>query len=55
MNGGLDNKFKKDVWYDLLLPEISISTTRDKALHDHRRRIWNHGFTNKGGNLISCW
>lgn len=48
INGGLDNKFTKDAWYDLLLPRVSINTTRDKAFHDHRRRIWNYGFTNKG-------
>ena len=42
----------KAVWYDLLLPELAVNTTRDKPLHDQRRRIWDHGFTTKGQSLL---
>ena len=37
----------KAVWYDLLLPEIALNTTRSKPDHDKRRRIWDHGFSAK--------
>ncbi|KAI1270202.1 cytochrome P450 [Xylariaceae sp. FL1019] len=30
----------KSEWYDLLFPESSLLTTRDRALHDERRRDW---------------
>lgn len=35
------------MWYDFLLPEVAVNTTRDKEKHDQRRRIWDHGFTTK--------
>ena len=38
----------KAVWYDILSPDVLINTTRDKQLHDARRKIWNHGFSTKG-------
>ena len=38
----------KAVWYDLLLPELAVNTTRDKSMHDQRRRVWDHGFSTKG-------
>lgn len=38
----------KAVWYDILHPDVLVNTTRDKQLHDSRRRIWDHGFTTKG-------
>ena len=44
---GPGNSCTKAVWYDLLLPELAINTTRSKAEHDKRRRIWDHGFTTK--------
>lgn len=45
---GPGNTCSKAVWYDFLLPEVAVNTTRDKAAHDQRRRIWDHGFTKKG-------
>lgn len=42
----------KAVWYDFLLPEVAVNTTRDKEKHDQRRRIWDRGFTTKG--VQSC-
>ncbi len=44
---GPGNKCTKAVWYDFLLPEVAMNTTRDKKEHDQRRRIWDHGFTSK--------
>ncbi len=44
---GPGNICTKAVWYDLLLPEIALNTTRSKPDHDKRRRIWNHGFSAK--------
>ena len=37
----------KAVWYDFILPEIALNTTRSKIDHDKRRRIWDRGFTTK--------
>ena len=45
---GPGNTCRKAVWYDFLLPEVAVNTTRDKPAHDQRRRIWDHGFTKKG-------
>ena len=47
---GPGNSCTKAVWYDLLLPEIAVNTTRSKTEHDKRRRIWDHGFTTKALN-----
>ena len=44
---GPGNSCTKAVWYDLLLPEITINTTRSKSDHDKRRRIWDHAFSTK--------
>lgn len=44
---GPGNSCTKAVWYDLLLPELAVNTTRSKPEHDRRRRIWDHGFTTK--------
>ncbi|KAK4663060.1 hypothetical protein QC763_600690 [Podospora pseudopauciseta] len=35
----------KAVWYDFLLPEIALNTTRDVHEHDQRRKVWDKGFT----------
>lgn len=48
LTDGPGNKCKKAVWYDFLLPEVAVNTTRDKQLHDRRRRIWDKAFTPKG-------
>lgn len=38
----------KSSWYDLLFPESSLLTTRDRGLHDARRRDWKVGFSPQG-------
>ena len=45
---GPGNNCTKAVWYDFLVPEVAVNTTRDKEAHDWRRRLWNKGFTAKG-------
>ena len=45
---GPGSRCTKAPFYDLLLPRVSIITTRNKILHDQRRRIWDHGFSTKG-------
>lgn len=45
---GPGSTFKKGDWYDFLLPNVNMHTTRDKVVHDQRRRIWDHGFSMKG-------
>ena len=44
---GPGNDCSKAVWYDFLLPEVALNTTRSKRDHDVRRRIWDHGFSSK--------
>lgn len=44
---GPNNDCQKAVWYDFLLPEIAVNTTRNKQDHDARRRIWDRGFSAK--------
>ncbi|KAI1377899.1 cytochrome P450 [Hypoxylon crocopeplum] len=44
---GPKNKCTKAVWYDFLLPEIALNTTRSIKEHDTRRRIWDRGFSTK--------
>ncbi|KAI0014481.1 cytochrome P450 [Xylariaceae sp. FL0662B] len=44
---GPRNGCTKAVWYDFLLPEIALNTTRSVRDHDTRRRIWDQGFTTK--------
>lgn len=45
---GVGSKCNKAPMYDILLPKTSLSTTRDHAFHDARRRIWDRGFSVKG-------
>lgn len=35
-------------WYDITHPNISLVTARNSKVHDHRRRIWDQGFSTKG-------
>ncbi|KAH8901372.1 cytochrome P450 [Thozetella sp. PMI_491] len=42
---GPGNECTKAVWYDFLLPEIALNTTRSKSEHDARRRVWDRGFS----------
>lgn len=45
----------KAVWYDLLLSEVAVNTTRDKPMHDKRRRIWNHEFAVKDSSSVASY
>ena len=47
MDGPKSNTTRSD-WYDLLYPRVSPVFTRDKALHDDRRRLWSHSLSTKG-------
>ncbi|KAI2629001.1 cytochrome P450 [Xylaria nigripes] len=47
---GPGNTCEKAVWYDFLLPEVAVNTTRSKKDHDFRRRIWDQGFSTKALN-----
>lgn len=40
-------EFRKASWYDATLPDLTLHTTRDKALHDRRRRTWAPAFSDK--------
>jgi cytochrome P450 len=44
---GLQAKAYKAEWYDGSKPFDSMHTTRDRALHDRRRRTWAPGFSDK--------
>ncbi|ORY04976.1 putative cytochrome P450 [Clohesyomyces aquaticus] len=44
---GPQSKCTKADWYDLTLPLVSIHTTRDRAVHDQRRRVWSGAFGEK--------
>jgi hypothetical protein len=44
---GLQSKCTKGSWYDGDYPLQSLHTTRDKMLHDKRRRIWAPAFSDK--------
>ncbi|OTA58321.1 cytochrome P450 [Hypoxylon sp. EC38] len=44
---GPGNECTKAVWYDFLLPEIALNTTRSIKDHNSRRRIWDRGFSPK--------
>ncbi|MCJ1320172.1 hypothetical protein MMC15_005510 [Xylographa vitiligo] len=35
----------KAPWYDILQPRVSVATTRDKGLHDKRRKLWESALT----------
>ena len=41
---GRGSKCTKAAWYDLNLPMISMQTTRKRAEHDARRRLWGRAF-----------
>lgn len=38
---------RKADWYDLTHPMVSLQSTRDKALHDQRHRMWSGAFGDK--------
>ena len=48
---GPHNPFSKPAWYDNLQPYIGLTNHRDRKVHDHHRRVWDHGFTTQGKYL----
>jgi hypothetical protein len=42
-----NTKCSKSPWYDGDNPRASMHTTRDKGLHDRRRRVWAPAFSDK--------
>lgn len=44
---GAGSKVTKADWYDGSYPHHSMHTTRDKGLHDRRRRVWAPAFSDK--------
>ena len=44
---GLGSKCRKAPWYDLTHPMVSLQSTRDRPVHDRRRRIWSAAFSDK--------
>lgn len=44
---GPNSKCTKAQWYSVDVPLISMHTTRDRAAHDRRRRIWSPAFSDK--------
>lgn len=49
---GPGNRNTRSDWYDLLYPRISSIFTRDRGLHDVRRRIWTHALSSAGKKII---
>lgn len=47
---GINNKFTRPAFFDGSRPYSGLSMERDRNVHDHRRRIWDHAFTTKGLN-----
>ncbi|KAK5677365.1 hypothetical protein LTS10_009935 [Elasticomyces elasticus] len=41
------SKVRKSQWYDAASPYDSMHTTRSRALHDRRRRVWAPGFSDR--------
>ncbi|KAK4957233.1 hypothetical protein LTR10_005193 [Elasticomyces elasticus] len=41
------SKVRKSQWYDAASPYDSLHTTRSRALHDRRRRVWAPGFSDR--------
>ncbi|KAG9378273.1 CypX Cytochrome P450 [Pyrenophora tritici-repentis] len=44
---GPESTCSRAAYYDLLHPMVSLDTTRDSAIHSHRRRIWDQAFSIK--------
>lgn len=42
-----DSKCIKGPWYDQDHPHISMHTTRSRAIHDRRRKVWTPAFSDK--------
>lgn len=49
----LGSKCKKTIWYECIaIPNKALNLERDKATHDARRKVWDRGFSAKGGCFI---
>lgn len=44
---GVGSPCRKAVWYEQNRPVISMQTTRDRVMHDKRRRMWSAAFSDK--------
>ncbi|KIY02863.1 uncharacterized protein Z520_01328 [Fonsecaea multimorphosa CBS 102226] len=44
---GVKSKCTKGEWYEADFPRISMHTSRNRAQHDRRRRIWSPAFSDK--------
>ncbi|KAJ5737963.1 cytochrome P450 [Penicillium malachiteum] len=44
---GPGSKCHKAPWYDSTQPIVSLHSTRDKSLHERRRRVWSRAFGEK--------
>lgn len=44
---GAKSRVTKSIWYDNDYPLTSMHTSRDKGLHDRRRRVWAPAFSEK--------
>jgi hypothetical protein len=45
---GPGNHNTKSAWYDFLMPDMGVTTIRNKAFHDQRRRVWTQALSAKG-------
>lgn len=45
---GPDSRCIRGVYYDMMLPLVSLVTTRHKHIHTHKRKLWDQGFSIKG-------
>src|SRR5688572_30232556 len=44
---GPGSKTQKSLWYDFLMPDVGVTTIRDRPFHDQRRKIWTQAFSSK--------
>ncbi|PHH64775.1 hypothetical protein CDD81_4037 [Ophiocordyceps australis] len=44
---GPGNRSIKSDWYDFLMPDMGVTTIRNKAFHDQRRKVWTLAFSAK--------
>ena len=44
---GFGSQCTRAPFYDITYPMISMQTIRQRALHDKRRRVWSHAFSDK--------
>ena len=44
---GFGSPCRKAAWYDLTQPMVSMQTTRNRIVHDERRRTWSAAFSDK--------